>query len=368
MPKKRQRLNEIGVEYNQDLDIKTKNEALTQLDDNKLFTVDVFGSTAARKKVSKAVHQETNLTLTDKKKLSKITRKQQEILKAIEPESAKPLFDIWDESILLDQPKKNLKKQIKLKKLPIEKINPGTSYNPAQSDHVKAISKALQLEEAKLKKEELSKQLQLKSNNGMPSKPAVTDGGIFDDFSVIRKNIIDDNEDDDDDEDNDEDDVDDDNSDGDEAAKEKRKLKAKLTRSERNRKRAQKEREFAESIARGEKKIIKSINMLPEIIKSIKHTDAELVQRKETRKKKIEEGLVAKHENSLMTYEDAGSVPLSDELNGSLRTIIPKGNRVKDLVNWKVDQGEVNKKVSRPRRAYEKPHGKKNIKWTSNIK
>jgi len=66
---------------------------------------------------------------------------------------------------------------------------------------------------------------------------------------------------------------------------------------------------------------------------------------------------------SSLTYEEAACVPLSDELHGSLRQVVPKGNRAKDHQNNMVSAGITSTSLRRNRRAYEKPHASKNIKW-----
>lgn len=74
------------------------------------------------------------------------------------------------------------------------------------------------------------------------------------------------------------------------------------------------------------------------------------------------------NESSEIGYEDAGLLLLSDELTSSLRTLKSKGCFVKSQVAHMISTGDANAKNSRRRRAFEKPHAGKKIKWVAKHK
>lgn len=64
-----------------------------------------------------------------------------------------------------------------------------------------------------------------------------------------------------------------------------------------------------------------------------------------------------------LDYDDIGNVPLSDELGGGLRTIIPKGVAITQREQTMRKAGDVMEQDRRTRRAYEKPHAPRNTAW-----
>jgi hypothetical protein len=62
-----------------------------------------------------------------------------------------------------------------------------------------------------------------------------------------------------------------------------------------------------------------------------------------------------------MDYEEIGAIPLSDELRGSLREVLPKGVALSQRVASMRQSGEVLATDRRTRRAHEKPHGARRL-------
>lgn len=62
-----------------------------------------------------------------------------------------------------------------------------------------------------------------------------------------------------------------------------------------------------------------------------------------------------------MDYEEIGAIPLSDELRGSLREILPKGVALAQRVSTMRQSGDILVSDRRTRRAHEKPHGARRL-------
>jgi hypothetical protein len=66
-----------------------------------------------------------------------------------------------------------------------------------------------------------------------------------------------------------------------------------------------------------------------------------------------------------MRYEEGASVPLSDELTGSLRTVVPKGLPVSERAARLRDRGLLADPAfqRRKRKVHEKPHKPRALVW-----
>ena len=69
-----------------------------------------------------------------------------------------------------------------------------------------------------------------------------------------------------------------------------------------------------------------------------------------------------------MSYDDVSTVPLTDELKGSLRAMRPKGVASVLQKATMLAAGDLMAKDRRKRRVYEKPHGAKRIKYVARYK
>lgn len=72
--------------------------------------------------------------------------------------------------------------------------------------------------------------------------------------------------------------------------------------------------------------------------------------------------------SKVMDLYDIGTVPLSDELGGGLRAVLPKGTALTLQANSMVRSGDVVVPGRRNRRSYEKPHAPKRIAWHAKYK
>ena len=367
MPRKKQRLQAIESELEVVIDHGIREKVLLSKSDEELFTIDNQGSKNARLRITKEIKEKEQLSKGEKKKLEKAVTKKTIQLKEIEKNlsKSKNAYDIWGNSD--EKMNSRIPSSLSGKKRSIASlIKPGLSYNPAIDQHQEVLVQAVTLEQKKVDKEEKNKRLAL---NSLPIIPATVMNSrsvvlpTHDEFYNVNN--------DDDDDDSEEDDDDEDNENDDKTTKVK-KQKSKLTTAERNRKRDNKQKLFKEAQEKKKKVLLKDLSdgVLPSLVKDIKKKENKNAELKQQKKKELLLLKQTQEQESLtkLTYDEAGQIPLSDELNGSLRQMIPKGNRVKDFVTWKVQTGEAMPKDRRKRRAYERPHGRQNVKWIQAVK
>ncbi len=382
MPRKRQRLQTIGNELDETIHNQIQEDILISKSDEDLFTIDNSGSKTAKAKVVNEAKQKQKLSRGEQKHISKaLSKKSLKVEELLKASLTPKVYDIWNESpvessqlppTITEAPRASLRNLNNKKRSLVSMIKPGMSYNPAQSHHQAVLAEAVSIEQKKIEKDETSKirhsdSLAIVSSSINNKNRILTVG---DEFYNANQSNIDDADDSEDDEDSDEDDDEDITSMGEDGEKKLSKLKSKLTTAERNKKRDLKDRLFKEAKEKRNTDVLKSLSLLPTIVKTIRK-DANIKSQLKAQKDK--EMALKKRQQELlalttMSYEEAGQVPLSDELNGSLRQLVPKGNRVKDMLSWKVKSGEAMAKDRRKRRAYEKPHGRSNVKWVAGVK
>ncbi|KAJ0405720.1 hypothetical protein ATCC90586_005878 [Pythium insidiosum] len=206
------------------------------------------------------------------------------------------------------QPKRVASTRHKVKKVAVPA--PGQSYNPDFDSHqdVLAAAVAQELERQEKRKEQL--------------EPLAT-GMSAETLEFIKSG----DEDEDDDDDYEE-------IDGAEGATRKRRAPEKLTRSQRNKRARHKQMELEHKAKRGEKALVKQINVVNHILNDIVKDEKQSQQKQELKKvlaeQKLEEEPLVKVAGKLTKLERDTPVLLSDELTGSLRTMRPKGNPLLD--------------------------------------
>jgi nucleolar protein 53 len=220
----------------------------------------------------------------------------------------------------------------KIRKVPLS----GQSYNPSFADHQTILAEAVALEVKKEQDEQTNVIAKLNPSNDIDS----------------LNNIEDEDE----------------LSSGDEGelmsleCSTKKKLKTKLTRAQLNKRRARKIAEFEKLNLKKNESIIKSINQLPFLLKQMKKAEKLKKEEKLALEKTKQEYLLKSQQNSL-DYHEVSSVPLSDELQGSLRRLIPKGIAVKNQVHVMRTEGHLMKTDRRVRTRLEKPHKSRRMHW-----
>jgi len=111
--------------------------------------------------------------------------------------------------------------------------------------------------------------------------------------------------------------------------------KRKLTKADRNRQARNRKKEWAETQQSKQKKLLKSINGVGDLLKGVKHTEVQGEKRRAQLAQWKEENLSAPPPKKIggKVVKDnltAVAVALSDEITGSLRTIKPKVHVAKD--------------------------------------
>lgn len=385
MPRKRQRIQAIEEQYTDNKITTAQNELLLSKNDEDLFILDNIGSKSARVKVQKLKTDEIKLTKSENKNLIKAIEKKNKITQNLQIDTPKA-YDLWEtpstttitptSTTTPTTPTTKKVRTVPVRNLPLSSIIPGMSYNPSVTDHQEALAEALSLERKKLLKEEQDKvkyaiytrtsqspSLQLTNNNSTNIHDA------FEDLLPLTTNDDDSSDDDDDSQDNknnnNDNDIDELNSIH--INKKQVNTNIKLTKTQRNRMKRQLNKTNTELIEKQKNKLLKTIdNQLPTIIKQL--NDEEKLSKHIQNFKIIKKSVTDDCITAPMTYDIAGDVPLSDELTGSLRTLIPRGNRLRDHSKWKAEVGDVNEKSKRKRRAYERPHGAGRVKWIEAVK
>jgi hypothetical protein len=143
----------------------------------------------------------------------------------------------------------------------------------------------------------------------------------------------------------------------------------KLTRAQRNKMRSKRILGYEKNLAERQNALDKDLAFLPKHIKSI--------EVEETLRKAQKEFQVAQKAAKLeaeraaltaMNYADAGTVPLTDELHGSLRLIQPKGISLADQSALMTAAGDLADRNRRNRQKHEKPHAGKKVVWIPKYK
>lgn len=317
--------------------------------DDSLFMIDRKGSKSIRKRVVQEVlpkSQGIYISATEKRLIQKVltSKPKQPYARFYSTSENNALKDLWDtdviehnDSVDVDYPM-NKRRRLKV-------AVPGQSYNPSIEDHQNALAEAVALQ---LKKEEST--IEPKSTSLVPFHKSI----IPIDASTAHGGAdLDDSDDDSMDSTN--------NSST--AITERKKLQTKYTRAQRNRIKARSIAKASKSIELLDSNILQSIDNLPSILKEINKKEEYL----ELRKTIIPEPEIESNTLSL-GYEDVGTVPLSDEIGGGLREVIPKGTSLVDRAVTMRRTGDLNVQNKRARRAYEKPHAAKRVVWVAKYK
>ena len=144
-----------------------------------------------------------------------------------------------------------------------------------------------------------------------------------------------------------------------------KKMNEKKTKAERNKMRRQNALKQEALKVQAEKRLSQDLHSIKTITKDIAKEEQQRNIASKTKK------ALLKEKNSQppgMTYTEAGSVLLTDELSGSLRTLKPELCPIKSHIDTMVVKGDVIRKDARKRKAYERPHGGKQVKWVARYK
>jgi nucleolar protein 53 len=362
MAKKRaRRIAETNAQLEEAMDSRAANELLAGKADDDLFVVDRAGSKTSRRKIEKEkVRKEQGVLVSAteehliKKKMKELAQKEASAAKTQNVSKVESL-DIWgaddgggDDEIdkLLTTTRRTQPKDNKTKKA-AKVVGPGFSYNPAQVHHQDALAEAMALEMKKREKDAKDNALFAKKMTGI----------------IANGDGEGDSDDEDDDEDEDEDD------DAKKAAgkpSKKKKMKEKLTTAERNKQKKNKAMDTQFKKDRAVKTLEKQVEQWPHMLKNMEKEKKTMAS-----KKALKDIAAQSHrdgEDAAMSYVESANVPLSDELGGSLRTLIPKGSSVKNMSIDYDSAGKTEKKGRGVRVKGAHPHRAQNVKWVARHK
>ena len=370
MTKKRQRerIQEISQDLLEFHASKQLENGFKAKENDELFTVDRTGSIGRRRKINKIQELKEEgkyiVSKTERKLIEKISKKTSVAIS--DNDKNRKLIDLWGEegnSIVVAN-----RKSSRVHSVPtVKKSNklvpaiPGQSYNPSSEQHQEAILKAYETtfkkEQEDIKNKIIHNQIH---NNHIVDEVANTlirDGNN----SLLISNHSDNSDSSDNSDDGDE------NNESDiKRNKLSRKQRTKLTQAQRNKARERKKAQFEQNKALLAKKMMKTLNHLPSIVKELEKLEKSKKALKEEINRRKEQTIF--EEQQKLSYEEAGNIPLSDELNGSLRKLKPKGSLLVGQVSKMVNSGDVLPKDRRKRRNKEKPHGAKRVVWTPKYK
>lgn len=409
--KRTKRIRETNTEYEEAVHQVSQQKALAHVDNKALFTVDRAGSKAKRRKVQEEIipKEEGRFVSKTEQYLIEKQRKRLEsgqqrkaygsdVVEIGNKKIVTKVADIWGEE---EQEEQTANIKARPHKHSLKIALPGQSYNPSEIDHQNTLAQAVsihlkKIEDAKtafdlIEEQEAAKKEQQKlilaGDSSDDDDSSDEDNDDKDKKKkrkekALAKHAVDGEKlktmtavllDEDSDSDSDDTGSDSDDTDADDANNQinPRSSRQKvLTKAQRNKRRARRQAEHEARRAAIEKKKALDLIVVKHIKKNLKQEEAEqAAQRKikealEVERKKAEEEEKTKR---LRAYEVA-AVPLSDELQGSLRAMKPKGAPTMDTMQAMIASGETRGAFERKRRAYEKPHGAKRIKWFAKYK
>lgn len=421
MPSKQRlkRIKQTHAEFEKSVQDAAEEAVITSVDDSALFVVDRKASKSGLKKVEKELKPKENKTFispTEKALIDKVLKKRahsetESVMDFagkkygdryvdIVPRGKRTattahgkvelaLEDLWGNSVSdkdvpitvamkktpFDDPNLNVaisipssipkyrRKELKSqdnqdakKKRSVKVAVPGQSYHPTQEDHQNALAEALALE--------MKRQEQLEANR--KDVVVAVDPKKQKEIAAL---LLDEDHDDSDDSSDDDSErlVDMEDGDVDDATNKKiKKVTKALTKAQRNKKRARRQAEYEEKKIRQEAALLKSIDKVEKFEKDRIAHQAKLEMAKKARELKKKQSEDEKRKG--LSAHEVSAIPLSDELSGSLRCVVPKGVAVVDRTSQMLQNGDVFDNHRRNRRKIEKPHGASKVVWIPKYK
>jgi nucleolar protein 53 len=405
--KRTKRIRQTNEEYESAVQQESQQKVLTGVDSENLFTVDRAGSKSKRRKVQEEIlpkEQGKFVSKTEQHLIQKQLKRLQSgqprkvygsnvvDLPSSDKKIVSKLEDIWSEG---DESDASSSKKARPHKHSLKVALPGQSYNPSFEDHQDTLAQAVsihmkKIEDAKTAFDLIAEQ-EAEAQKNQQSLTLAGDSSDDEDdededgsdgatkkkktgpkynvsgekMQAMTAVIMDEDQssgsDDSDDESNASDDED---------AKNKKRRQKVLTKAQRNKRRARRQAEHEAKLVAMEKKKLCDIIVVKHIKKNLAKEEAERLAQKKVREALEVERKRAEEEEKtkrLRSYE-VSAVPLTDELQGSLRAIKPKGAPTLDTMQSMIASGETRAAFARKRRAYEKPHGAKRQKWIPKYK
>lgn len=323
--------------------------------DDALFVVDRTGSKSARRRIVKeqaVVASNKPVSKTERILLKKLEENGGTLRKGKTAEIPSQLQDLWADGDSDGGAGSSVAGRRRAKKptatIPASKrvAGPGFSYNPTPEAHQEILAEALALE-IKKKERDLREARAAKSQKGLQEPSALVQ-------SVLVESG---------DEDDDEDEEDDAAKNAEGKTGRKKKLEKK-TQAQRNKERRRKDAEQKLTSEQRQKQLLKSISQLPVLLKQAEAEERKAKALLELRK--IQASSSA--DDSALSYDESGSVPLSDELSGSLRRIIPKGSTITNAVTKLKTTGAIQFRDKLKRKKGDTLNKTKKVKWVAKYK
>ncbi len=376
--KRDRRIAETAVEYDNAVHAKIDAEVLANRDSDSLFIVDRTGSKNARRKIEKEAASaakaysvskvedhliKKKIKAMEQGKSSQFQAKKQNAIQSKKLD----LHDPWgdDSNVVIGRkPATNIVEEIAHHrnravmppKAPTNKRKidgPGFSYNPDEDQHQDLLAEALALELQALEKK---------------ARAEGTFGKNADASSTLNKEEIHDGSEDEEEESEIEVSEEEEES-ADKGRKLSRKQRQALerkTRAQRNKEKMKRKRLHELEKIQTMQRLIKTLRSVPRLMNELDKAAKIAEAQKAIAEMRSEEQAEAKAK--ALTYKEAGSVPLTDEIGDSLRTIRPKGNRLSGLQNSLIESKDAISKDHRRHKKGEHPHRAKNIKWHAKYK
>ena len=360
--KRERRIAETYAEIEEALSERVEAAALASRDSDTLFVVDRTGSKNARRKIAKKEASDARAysvsKVDDKLIKKKITAKKREETAV----SAKTtgVFDLWNDDVL-SKTTANIVQEVtqqratmpaKSRTLRRKVAGPGFSYNPDHNDHQDLLAEALALELQALEKKARAEGT-LNLNNAVAQDEGNSDSndeGSNSGYDSANGDIV---------------------PEGAAAAdadsgrvplsRKQRKALERKTRAQRNKEKEKKRRLHELQKTQRIQQLIKGLKSVPSMIHELDKA-AQIAEAGKAIKEMRDEEQKEREANAL-SYQEAGNVPLSDELGDSLRTLRPKGSRLKGLQADLIASKDAIAKDHRRLKKGEHPHRAKNIKW-----
>ena len=303
------------------------------------FEEDRVGSKSKRRKLESAMNLHKLSTvgahgsLKTKAELAVLRRIQKKLeLSKTEKPTDNQLTDIWNDgpSTVSEGPQNKQSKKSNLSRCP-----EGLSYNPSFEKHQEALAEALALEirhREKLHRESLThlSNVVTSSNGFDEDSEEEEDAEQPENVTTVRRLS--------------------------------RRKSERLTKAKRNKIRARNMANYGNLKAKEEQALLDSIEKASIIAKDLEEEEQRRLAEAELKQ------LAKSAEETGMKYEEAGLVPLSDELRGSLRKLVPKGVAIKSAEYSMLEAGKLMSRTRRERRMGEAPYASKKVKWVAKYK
>jgi hypothetical protein len=357
--KRKQRIDAITADLVETTSAANESELMTSKPDEALFSLDVAGSKGIRQRMThenKVAAEAPRKLLAKKHQLVKAGQNSAhaEAMAAsrVSHKSLEDAYDLWDtpaetgsnKVAVASKPRSAgaaANKQNRSSKILSTAAIGGMSYHPDRVQHEDLIAEAVALE---LRKKEMDEANRMITTASLPREQPTNDDG------------------DSDGDDSDEETSDEENKGTGGSLVSKRSRRA-LTQADKNRKKRRKVAEFEKAQNKSKQRLLNSINSVDKINAKLDRSEQQNEELREIKKQRLEKGSAeADGTSNTLKISDVASVPLSDELGGSLRAVIPRGSRIKDQVHALIGAGMANQKAARNKK-HNKPHAGPNIKW-----